>query len=58
MGDLKLVVQINCSKFNWEVKDHYHEWGVFQMDCQNIFERTYSDMDKAERSATVLNWMD
>ena len=27
------------------------------MDCQNIFEGTYSAMDKAERSATVLNWM-
>ena len=27
------------------------------MDCQNIFDGTYSAMDKAERSATVLNWM-
>ena len=27
------------------------------MDCQNIFDGTYSAVDKAERSATVLNWM-
>ena len=57
MGGPKLVVQINCPKFNWEAKDCYHEWDAFQMDCQNIFERTYSAMDKSERSATVLNCM-
>ena len=57
MGDLKLNVQIICPKFNSEAKDCYHEWGEFQMGCQNIFDRTYSAMDKAERSATVLNWM-
>ena len=27
------------------------------MDCQNIFDGTYSAIGKAERSATVLNWM-
>ena len=57
MGDAKLTVQINCPKFNWEVKDHYHEWGEFQMDCWNTFDGTYSAEEKAERSATVLNWM-
>ena len=57
MGDPKLNVQINCPKFNWDVKDRYHEWGEFQMDCQNVFDGTYSAIDKAERSATVLNWM-
>ena len=27
------------------------------MDCWNIFDGTYPAVDKAERSATVLNWM-
>ena len=57
MGDPKLTVQINCLKFSWEAKDHYHEWGAFHMDYQNIFEETYSAMDKAERLAIVLTWM-
>ena len=57
MGDPKLTVQINCPKYNWEAKDHYHEWGEFHMDSWNMFDGTYSAMDKAERSATVLNWM-
>ena len=57
MGDPKLNVQINCPKFDWDTKDRYHEWGEFQMDCQNIFDGTYSAVDKAERLATVLNQM-
>ena len=57
MGDPKLNVQINCPKFNWDAKDRYHEWVEFQIDCQNIFDGTYSAIDKAERSAIVLNWM-
>ena len=50
-------MQINSPKFDWTSKDCYHEWGEFQMDCANIFEGTYSAVDKAKHSATVLNWM-
>ena len=61
----KSLISENISSiFTWtklpaqdKPKGGHHEWGAFQMDCQNIFEGTYSAMDKAERSATVLNWM-
>ena len=55
--NIRMAMQFNKPKFNWEVKDPLSELEQFKQECSVLFQGPLSEMKDAQKAGLIVNWI-
>ena len=54
---IKMAMQFNKPRFDWEAKDRLSELEQFKQECSVLFQGPLSEMKDTQKAGLIVNWI-